>query len=101
MDLEETKKVLMKEKEKSLRISRIPSRIRENFINLANAEFEGDYGMVMKFLWEKYEEYLYFFNNFETKLDYIIELSKTKTEQIGNGVKLLSGRVVKGGVVII
>ena len=34
----------------SLYISRVPVKTKEEFIKLANEEFEGDYGMVVKWL---------------------------------------------------
>lgn len=97
MGLEEVKKVMMKEKEKSLRISRIPQRIRDNFMQFANDEFEGDYGMALKFIWDKYEEFLYILNNFDVKLDYLIELQRRedKNEQSVKVRKTMTGKELK------
>ena len=98
MGIEEVKKVMLKEKENSLRMSRVPSRIRENFINLAEQEFAGDYGMAFKYLWDKYEEYIYLYQNIDTKLDHIIMMAKSQnTEESDRKIRLLSGRVLKGG----
>lgn len=99
MGIEETKTIMLKEKEKSIRISRVPKRIKDSFIAYAEEEFEGDYGMTLKYLWDKYEESLYIINNFDTKLDYLIELSKNETdEQNVDGIKLLNGKELKGGI---
>jgi len=106
MGIEEVKEVMRRERERSLRISRIPKRIRDNFMRLADDEFEGDYGMTLKYLWDKYETSVLLFNNFDIKLDYIIELSKstseqkedtTKSDYSGHTVQTLSGKIVKGG----
>lgn len=40
----------LKENRESLRISRVPPKTKANFIKLADDEFCGDYGMVLKFL---------------------------------------------------
>lgn len=36
----------------SLHISRVPTRIKREFVEWANAEFCGDYGLALKHLWE-------------------------------------------------
>lgn len=96
MGIDEVKEVLMKEKEKSLRISRIPKRIKASFLALAEEEFENDYGMTLKFLWDKFDEYSYFINNLDTKLDYLISVSKNEKKD-ESGIKAMSGRVMQGG----
>lgn len=40
----------LKENKKSLHIARVPEKIKEAFISLAEAEFCGDYGMLLKSL---------------------------------------------------
>ncbi len=98
MGIEEVKEVMLSEKERSLRIARIPKRIRENFLQLAKQEFEDDFGMTLKYLWDKYEDSVIMFNNFDTKLDYLIELSKNKEDTTkSDSIKTMSGRIVKGG----
>ena len=41
----------------SLHISRIPEVTKTEFLELANSEFEGDYGMTMKYCVEQCNEY--------------------------------------------
>lgn len=90
----------MRDKETRLSISRVPIRIRENFISLANQEFEGDFGMTLKYLWDKFEDHQLFLNNFDIKLDHIIQLSKNEQEdeEEDGVIRTMSGRVVKGGI---
>ena len=98
MGIEEVKEVMNREKEKRLNISRIPKRIRENFIGLANEEFSEDYGMCLKYLWDIYEQYTYFMNNFDIKLDYLISLQKenqSHTPEMGR--RMINGKVLNGG----
>ena len=47
-----TEKILkqLKENNKSLRMSRVPGNTKPRFIALADADFEGDYGMTLKWL---------------------------------------------------
>lgn len=40
----------LQENRDSIHISRIPSKVREKFIDLAEEEFCGDYGMLLKWL---------------------------------------------------
>jgi hypothetical protein len=43
-------KLIRKLHEKKLSISRIPEKTKKEFVELANSEFCGDYGMCLKFL---------------------------------------------------
>ena len=96
---ENIKEAMLREKEKSLRISRIPKRIKENFLKLADKEFEGDYGMTLKYLWDCFERETTFMENFDIKLNYLVRLSeKDKNEENGSGPKTLSGKVLEGGI---
>jgi hypothetical protein len=107
MELEDVKNIILKEKENSLRISRVPHKVRENFLKLADEEFEGDYGMTLKYLWDTLERQTIFFDNFDIKLNYIIRLNEEvnkisitdniENEQNGKCIKSLSGKVIKGG----
>lgn len=50
--------MIEKEKKKpDLVISRIPANTKEKFIELANRDFCGDYGMTLKECFDKREEY--------------------------------------------
>mgnify|MGYP000070604309 CR=1 FL=1 len=44
-------------KSRQLRISRVPAKTREAFIEIADEHFEGDYGMLLKWLLEEALEY--------------------------------------------
>jgi len=64
-EIENVKKKVFKENALSLRISRVPPDTKKEFMELANSEFCGDYGMTLKWLimdrWNKLVE-------FETRL---------------------------------
>ena len=97
--------IVLREKERSLFISRVPTPTKERFMELANSEFAGDYGLLIKTLVDNFIEYqnikLIFFENINSKLDQIITLSLNKTEEKPESkeIKLLDGRKVrlKGG----
>ncbi len=72
--------------EVSLTISRVPLNTKRDFISLANAEFEGDYGMVLKVIFDQFIEYqnmkaLFFdkLENIENKLDVLMNKPEEKT----------------------
>ena len=48
--------IVFREKEKSLHISRIPRKTKEEFVAFAEEEFAGDYGMTLAFLVNSNEE---------------------------------------------
>lgn len=84
---------------KGIRISRLPKKVREEFKEFAKEEYADDFGMALTELWNKYKEYLVFYNNFDIKLDYIIQLLNTEEKPDEEKIiKTLSGRrVLKGG----
>ena len=52
MEKEEFDKIVLREKERRLSISRIPKKTKEEFIDFANEEFCEDYGMAFRDIWE-------------------------------------------------
>ena len=70
----EIKEIVLKYRETRLNISRVPKKTKEEFIKFAEEEFEGDYGMLLKELWEKYKDYSMIQQTFDVKLNYIIQL---------------------------
>lgn len=97
--------IVLREKERSLFISRVPTPTKERFMELANSEFASDYGMTLVWCLNQAIEYQsmksVFFENINNKLDQIITLSLNKTEEKPESkeIKLLDGRKVrvKGG----
>ena len=94
------KEIVLKDRETRLNISRVPKKIRKEFIEFAEEEFEGDYGMLLKELWEKYKDYSMIQQTFDVKLNYIIQLleneKKSNEEEVGP-IKALSGKELTGG----
>jgi len=83
----------------SLTISRVPPNTKRDFINLANAEFIGDYGLTLHFILQQAMEYqaikpLFFdkLQNMEDKIDNLTEQKEDKPKQV---VKTCSGRIIK------
>lgn len=93
-------KIVLLEKERSLHISRIPKNTKDAFIELANEEFAGDYGMTLKSLFDNFSLWKLLFENLDFKMDMIINKLNTQTEESsGKEIKTLSGRRIelKGG----
>lgn len=89
-------------REISLVISRVPIDTKKTFVDIANAEFSGDYGMLLKNILDEAIEYkqmkIIFFENVNMKLDIIIDkLSNVNTEEKPKVIKTLGGRELKGG----
>ena len=108
---EEIEKLKIRIKEKSLVISRVPPKVKKDFISLANQGFCSYYGMTLGFIFDQAMEYQAmkntFFENMNFKLDHIIgllidknilETQEEKPEK--ETITLVSGRKVeksKGG----
>ena len=97
---EEMKKVVLREKEKSLHISRIPTKVKSEFMQLSESEFAGDYGMLIKWLLDLAKDSMFYKQNVDTKLNYIIQLLEQSTasqeeEPEEKELKLFSGRKIK------
>lgn len=80
----------------SLRISRVPEDTKKRFVKLAEEEFCGDYGMVLKFLMDgivnsSQAEIIEKINEIESRID-ILE-NKPK-EDTGTSVRTLSGKTL-------
>ena len=102
MKNEEFSDVVLREKERSLFISRVPKNTKDRFMELANSEFAGDYGLLLQWVYSQAVEYQnmksVFFEDINMKLDKIIKLCSSKNEeQFSNKIKLLDGKVLKGG----
>lgn len=87
--------ILRKTRADGLVMSRVPKRIRDNFIKLAEDEFAGDYGMALSFLWNNFELWNKFMQNWDIKLNYIINKLENKDNAQPVIKKLLSGREIK------
>ncbi len=97
--MDELNRLILKEKEKKLIMSRVPKETKKVFIELAEEEFEGDYGMTLKAILDGYMRYHVFYENMNLKLDKIINKINIGNEQKPgkSGIKLMSGRIVEKG----
>lgn len=84
--------VLRKAKAQGLIISRVPQRIRDNFTKFAEDEFADDRGMALKYLWDIYELWSIFMQNWEFKLNYIVE----KLENQKSNIQMTTKRMLSG-----
>ena len=99
MDREDIDGIILREKERSLYINRIPRKIKDEFTNYAEEEFAGDYGMLLRELWESYKLYKTILQGMDVKLNYIVQILEQSTaeeQEEKPGRKMLSGEV-KGG----
>jgi len=88
-------------REISLVISRVPFETKRTFIDIANAQFSGDYGMLLKKILDDAIEYqnmkVIFFENIDMKLDIIIDKLNNVKEEKPSPIKTLGRREMKGG----
>lgn len=91
-------KKTLQENRKSLNIARLPDKTKEEFVNLANESFVGDYGWCLKWCLEQALEYQAmkntFFQNIDMKLDLILN-SQNQPEEEEKGIKMADGREIK------
>ena len=94
--------IVLREREKSFHISRIPIKTKEEIIKFAEEEFAGDYGMCIHFIFEKFKEMVNYQNNFDIKLNYIIQMLENKSSEPekkeSSSIRMLDGNRVKGGI---
>lgn len=84
-------------------MSRVPTPTRDLFVKIADEEFCGDYGLLLKAVLDGYFMWKIFFENTDMKLDIIKEqldsivnlVNKEEiNEQKPEGKRLLNGRIV-------
>lgn len=91
---EEFHKVVLKDKETRLNISRVPKKVKILFIQLAEEEFEKDYGMTLKWCLDQAIEYQ---NIKPLMFNLLPQKSQNDVEQEEGSIKTFSGRELKGG----
>lgn len=84
----------LKENTYSLSINRIPIQTKREFIDFANKEFCGDYGMTLHYIWDQFRENI----KVEFLLDEINEIKSRLEvlEQPKKEIKTLDGTTIKG-----
>ncbi len=97
--MNEFDEIVLRERERKLSISRVPKRIKEEFIAFADEEFCEDYGATLHYVWDNFKLWKIFFENVDMKLDSIINLiqNQNKPEKETEGISLLSGKKIKRG----
>ena len=89
--------VVLREKERRLSISRVPKQTKEEFVAFANEEFEEDYGMCLKYVWDNFKMWKIFFENMDMKLDKLLEGNNQPEPESKESITLLSGRKIEKG----
>jgi len=99
--LEEFKEIVLRDKEKRLSISRVPKKTKEEFVAFANEEFEEDYGMCLKYVWDNFKMWKMLFENMNFKLDNILETisqpQPTNQPEQKESITLLIGKKIEKG----
>lgn len=96
--------IVFKEKEKRISISRIPPRIKKEFVEFSDAEFCSDYGACLHYVWDNFKLWKTYFENMDMKLNIIIDNLNIPSEEpaienVATGkIRLLSGKSIKKGV---
>lgn len=90
-------KIVLREKEKRLSISRVPKQTKEEFVAFANEEFEEDYGMCLKHVWDNFKIWKLYFENMDMKLNEILSRLSKPTEQKPEGIRMVGGNIIQKG----
>ena len=96
MENEEFNGVVLREKERSLFISRVPKNTKDRFMELANSEFAGDYGLLLQWLYSQAIEYqrvkeLLLNKNFWNEINSDLNIVEEEPE---DSIKLLDGKKI-------
>lgn len=93
-------RAMLKDKEERLSLSRVPKKTKELFIDIANEDHCGDYGMTLKTILDGYMMFKVYFENMDMKLDKILwKINQGNEESSESEIKTMSGRIVeKGGM---
>ena len=92
---EEFKEIVLREKEKRLSISRLPPRVKEEFVSYADEEFCSDYGACLHSVWDSFKLWKMYFENIDMKLDMIINKFDNPHTKPTEEISLLSGKKIK------
>lgn len=90
---------MLKEKENRLIMGRVPQKTKQLFIEIAEEDFCGDYGMTLKSILDGYLQFKIFFENHSMKLDKILFLMENGDEKKPEPKvrRTMSGRIVTEG----
>ena len=94
MRKEEFNEVVLKDKETRLTMSRVPKKIKEEFIEYANEEFCSDFGACFHSIWDNFKLWKMLFENLDMKLDVIIDKLNSNTKPDDDKIVLLSGKKI-------
>lgn len=79
-------------------MSRVPNKTKELFLEIANEDYSGDYGMTLKGILDGYMMFKVFFENMDMKLDKILgKLNQGNEQSSESEIRTMSGRTVEKG----
>ena len=80
-------------------MSRVPKKTKELFLEIANEDYSGDYGMCLKGILDGYMMFKVYFENMDMKLDKILcELNQGNEQSSeSDDIQTMSGRIVEKG----
>jgi len=95
--LDEMKKIAKEQEKTFIKISRVPFHTKETFIEFAESEFAGDYGLLLKYLIEQAIEYQRVKEVLLDKefLTYILDKFQDEKQEKPEVKKMISGRIVE------
>ena len=96
MDRDQFEEYNKKIRSEGIVMSRVPKPTRDDFVKLAEEQFSGDYGMLLKHLLDNYKLFIIFINDFNIKLDNIMlrldQMEQNKEGSTSKKIRMLSGR---------
>lgn len=102
--VETTQEQILKQiivKTDSIGISRVPFKLKEQFIELAKEEFCNDYGLTLRHIWDQFVEYQMFKQqildgNYKIALIESNSVTAPAPKEGAKGIRLMDGSVRKG-----
>ena len=90
----------IRENKGGIHISRVPSKVKEEFVKLANDEFCSDYGMCLTFLMkgvvsQDTQMILNSLDNLDERVSYLETSFKEGTQESSKSIKLVNGKEIK------
>lgn len=79
-------------------MSRVPKKTKDLFLEIAEEDHCGDYGMTLKTILDGYMLFQVYFENMNMKLDKILcKLNEENEQSSESEVRTMSGRIVGNG----
>lgn len=90
----EAKRLLEKDSDRRLWISRVPKGTKSEFVKFAEDQFEDDFGMALKHIWDSYKERSEVELIAETVIGLDERVKKLEGVDVSDEIRLLSGKKI-------